>query len=157
MVVSKSTPLIFERSKKDRYAYSLPQKEIDNDAVNRLLDDKFIRKNKAEFPEVAELDLVRHYTELSNKNFGVDSGFYPLGSCTMKYNPKINEKVARIPGFAESHPLQEEDQVQGSLEIVHNLQEELKAITGMDEVTLQPAAGAHGEWTALMISRAYHQ
>ena len=157
MVVSKSTPLIFERSKKDRYAYSLPQKEIDNYAVNRLLDDKFIRKNKAEFPEVAELDLVRHYTELSNKNFGVDSGFYPLGSCTMKYNPKINEKVARIPGFAESHPLQEEDQVQGSLEIVHNLQEELKAITGMDEVTLQPAAGAHGEWTALMIFKAYHQ
>ncbi len=148
MVVSKSSPLIFERSKKDRYAYSLPQKEIDNGAVDKLLDDKFIRKNKAELPEVAELDLVRHYTELSNKNFGVDSGFYPLGSCTMKYNPKINEKIARIPGFAESHPLQDESQVQGSLEIIHSLQEELKEITGMDEVTLQPAAGAHGEWTA---------
>ena len=101
--------------------------------------------------------MVRHYTELSNKNFGVDSGFYPLGSCTMKYNPKINEKIARIPGFAESHPLQDESQIQGSLEIIHSLQEELKEITGMDEVTLQPAAGAHGEWTALMIFKAYHQ
>jgi glycine dehydrogenase subunit 2 len=156
MVVSKSTPLIFERSKKDRYAYTLPKKEIESNAVEQLLDDKFIRKNKAEFPEVSELDLVRHYTELSNKNFGVDSGFYPLGSCTMKYNPKINEKVARISGFAEAHPLQEESQVQGSLEIIYNLQEELKEITGMDEVTLQPAAGAHGEWTALMIFKAYH-
>lgn len=156
MLVNKSTPLIFERSKKDRYAYTLPKQEIHNNSVERLLDDKFIRKNKAEFPEVSELDLVRHYTELSNKNFGVDSGFYPLGSCTMKYNPKINEKVARISGFAEAHPLQEESQVQGSLEIIYNLQEELKEITGMDEVTLQPAAGAHGEWTALMIFKAYH-
>ncbi|MGI8142001.1 aminomethyl-transferring glycine dehydrogenase subunit GcvPB [Staphylococcus haemolyticus] len=156
MVVSKSSPLIFEKSREGRYAYSLPQSDIKTDSVESILDDKFIRKNKAEFPEVAELDLVRHYTELSNKNFGVDSGFYPLGSCTMKYNPKINEKVARIPGFAESHPLQEEEQVQGSLEIVYSLQEELKEITGMDEVTLQPAAGAHGEWTALMIFKAYH-
>lgn len=156
MVVSKSSPLIFERSREGRYAYSLPQSDIKTDSVESILDDKFIRKNKAEFPEVAELDLVRHYTELSNKNFGVDSGVYPLGSCTMKYNPKINEKVARIPGFAESHPLQEEEQVQGSLEIVYSLQEELKEITGMDEVTLQPAAGAHGEWTALMIFKAYH-
>ncbi|AUJ51251.1 glycine dehydrogenase (aminomethyl-transferring) [Staphylococcus hominis subsp. hominis] len=156
MVVSKSSSLIFERSREGRYAYSLPQSDIKTDSVERILDDKFIRKNKAEFPEVAELDLVRHYTELSNKNFGVDSGFYPLGSCTMKYNPKINEKVARISGFAESHPLQEEEQIQGSLEIIYSLQEELKEITGMDEVTLQPAAGAHGEWTALMIFKAYH-
>lgn len=156
MVVSKSSPLIFERSREGRYAYSLPQSDIKTDSVERILDDKFIRKNKAEFPEVAELDLVRHYTELSNKNFGVDSGFYPLGSCTMKYNPKINEKVARISGFAESHPLQEEEQIQGSLEIIYSLEEELKEITGMDEVTLQPAAGAHGEWTALMIFKAYH-
>ncbi|MGW9940413.1 glycine cleavage system P protein (glycine dehydrogenase) subunit 2 [Staphylococcus hominis] len=156
MVVSKSSPLIFERSREGRYAYSLPQSDIKTDSVESILDDKFIRKNKAEFPEVAELDLVRHYTELSNKNFGVDSGFYPLGSCTMKYNPKINEKVARISGFAESHPLQEEEQIQGSLEITYSLQEELKEITGMDEVTLQPAAGAHGEWTALMIFKAYH-
>lgn len=155
-MVSKSSPLIFERSRKGRFAYSLPQREIDNDVTNQLLDSKFIRKNKAEFPEVSELDLIRHYTELSNKNFGVDSGFYPLGSCTMKYNPKINEKVARIPGFTEAHPLQDEDQIQGALEIIYSLQEELKEITGMDEISLQPAAGAHGEWTALMIFKAYH-
>ncbi|WP_017464663.1 aminomethyl-transferring glycine dehydrogenase subunit GcvPB [Staphylococcus epidermidis] len=156
-MISKSSPLIFERSKKDRYAYSLPQNDIENISITSLLDDKYIRKHKAEFPEVSELDLVRHYTELSNKNFGVDTGFYPLGSCTMKYNPKINEKVARISGFNESHPLQEEEHVQGSLEIIYSLQEELKEITGMDEVTLQPAAGAHGEWTALMIFKAYHE
>lgn len=156
-MISKSSPLIFERSKKDRYAYSLPQNDIENISITSLLDDKYIRKHKAEFPEVSELDLVRHYTELSNKNFGVDTGFYPLGSCTMKYNPKINEKVARISGFSESHPLQEEEHVQGSLEIIYSLQEELKEITGMDEVTLQPAAGAHGEWTALMIFKAYHE
>ncbi|MCG2382157.1 aminomethyl-transferring glycine dehydrogenase subunit GcvPB [Staphylococcus epidermidis] len=156
-MISKSSPLIFERSKKDRYAYSLPQNDIENINITSLLDDKYIRKHKAEFPEVSELDLVRHYTELSNKNFGVDTGFYPLGSCTMKYNPKINEKVARISGFSESHPLQEEEHVQGSLEIIYSLQEELKEITGMDEVTLQPAAGAHGEWTALMIFKAYHE
>ncbi|WP_086427706.1 aminomethyl-transferring glycine dehydrogenase subunit GcvPB [Staphylococcus cornubiensis] len=155
-MVSKSSPLIFERSRKGRFAYSLPEREIDNNVANQLLDSKFIRKNKAEFPEVSELDLIRHYTELSNKNFGVDSGFYPLGSCTMKYNPKINEKVARIPGFTEAHPLQDEDQVQGALEIIYSLQEELKEITGMDEISLQPAAGAHGEWTALMIFKAYH-
>ena len=156
-MISKSSPLIFERSKKDRYAYSLPQNDIENISIASLLDDKYIRKHKSEFPEVSELDLVRHYTELSNKNFGVDTGFYPLGSCTMKYNPKINEKVARISGFSESHPLQEEEHVQGSLEIIYSLQEELKEITGMDEVTLQPAAGAHGEWTALMIFKAYHE
>lgn len=156
-MISKSSPLIFERSKKDRYAYSLPQNDIENISIASLLDDKYIRKHKVEFPEVSELDLVRHYTELSNKNFGVDTGFYPLGSCTMKYNPKINEKVARISGFSESHPLQEEEHVQGSLEIIYSLQEELKEITGMDEVTLQPAAGAHGEWTALMIFKAYHE
>ncbi|AKS67042.1 glycine dehydrogenase [Staphylococcus schleiferi] len=155
-MVSKSSPLIFERSKEGRFAYALPKKEINENVAEKLLDSKFIRKNKAEFPEVSELDLVRHYTELSHKNFGVDTGFYPLGSCTMKYNPKVNEKAARIPGFAESHPLQDVNQVQGSLEIIYNLQEELKEITGMDEISLQPAAGAHGEWTALMIFKAYH-
>ena len=155
-MVSKSSPLIFERSKEGRFAYSLPPKEINNGVAEKILDKKFIRKNKAEFPEVAELDLVRHYTELSNKNFGVDTGFYPLGSCTMKYNPKVNEKVARMGGFAEAHPLQDIDQIQGSLEIIYSLQEELKEITGMDEITLQPAAGAHGEWTALMVFKAFH-
>jgi glycine dehydrogenase subunit 2 len=100
---------------------------------------------------------MRHYTALSKRNHGVDSGFYPLGSCTMKYNPKINEDVARLEGFRHIHPLQDEETVQGSLELMYDLQEHLKEITGMDEVTLQPAAGAHGEWTGLMMIRAYHE
>ncbi|HJV32259.1 MAG TPA: aminomethyl-transferring glycine dehydrogenase subunit GcvPB, partial [Bacillales bacterium] len=99
----------------------------------------------------------RHYTALSNRNHGLDSGFYPLGSCTMKYNPKINENVARFNGFAHLHPLQDESTVQGALELLYDLQQHLKEITGMDEVTLQPAAGAHGEWTGLMLIRAFHE
>ena len=152
-----SSELIFERSREDRFAYSLPEKEVDNQNIKEILGDKFTRKQKAELPEVSELDLMRHYTELSNKNHGVDTGFYPLGSCTMKYNPKVNEKVARMSGFANAHPLQDESTVQGSLEIIYDLQEHLKEITGMDEVTLQPAAGAHGEWTALLMIKAYHE
>lgn len=152
-----SSPLIFERSKEDRFSYSLPELEVENKKVEDILDSKFIRKERAMLPEIAELDLMRHYTELSNKNHGVDSGFYPLGSCTMKYNPKINEKVARMAGFAAAHPLQDEKTIQGSLEVIYDLQEHLKEITGMDEVTLQPAAGAHGEWTALMMIRAFHE
>ncbi|MGG6842116.1 UNVERIFIED_CONTAM: aminomethyl-transferring glycine dehydrogenase subunit GcvPB [Mammaliicoccus sciuri] len=152
-----SSELIFERSRKDRFAYSLPEKDVETQDVQDLLGDKFTRKLKAELPEVSELDLMRHYTELSNKNHGVDTGFYPLGSCTMKYNPKINEKVARMSGFANAHPLQDVSTVQGSLEIIYDLQEHLKEITGMDEVTLQPAAGAHGEWTALLMIKAFHE
>ena len=105
---------------------------------------------------MAELDLVRHYTELSNKNFGVDSGFYPLGSCTMKYNPKSTKKLLVFLDLQNLIHYKREEQIQGSLEIIYSLQEELKEITGMDEVTLQPAAGAHGEWTTLMIFKAYH-
>ncbi|TDM04335.1 aminomethyl-transferring glycine dehydrogenase subunit GcvPB [Macrococcus carouselicus] len=152
-----ATPLIFERSKENRFAYSLPPLEVEGKKVEDILDSKFIRKEKAMLPEIAELDLMRHYTELSNKNHGVDTGFYPLGSCTMKYNPKINEKVARMAGFAQAHPLQDDKTIQGSLEVIYDLQEHLKEITGMDEVTLQPAAGAHGEWTALMMIRAFHE
>lgn len=151
-----SSPLIFERSVEDRIAYSLPELDVEKKDLSHLIDDKFIRRDKAELPEISELDLMRHYTELSNKNYGIDSGFYPLGSCTMKYNPKINEKVARIPGFQASHPLQGESSIQGSLEIVYDLQEHLKEITGMDEISLQSAAGAQGEWTALMMIKAFH-
>ena len=152
-----SSPLIFERSTEDRFAYSLPDLEVEKKDLSDIVDSKFIRQTKAELPEISELDLMRHYTELSNKNHGVDSGFYPLGSCTMKYNPKINEKVARMPGFAYSHPLQSDKTIQGSLEITYDMQEHLKEITGMDEITLQPAAGAQGEWTALMMIKAFHE
>ena len=113
MAKKGSSPLIFERSIENRYAYSLPKLEIEKQDLSNLLDDKFIRKEKAELPEISELDLIRHYTELSNKNWGIDTGFYPLGSCTMKYNPKINEQVARLTGFATSHPLQNEKAIQG--------------------------------------------
>lgn len=149
--------MIFERSTEDRFAYSLPDLEVEKNELSDIIDKKFIRQTKAELPEISELDLMRHYTELSNKNHGVDSGFYPLGSCTMKYNPKINEKVARMPGFANSHPEQNDKAIQGSLEIAYDMQEHLKEITGMDEITLQPAAGAQGEWTALMMIKAFHE
>jgi glycine dehydrogenase subunit 2 len=149
--------LIFEISRPGRVSYSLPKSDVDR--IN--LEDKFpkhlIRDEEAELPEVAELDLVRHYTALSNKNHGIDNGFYPLGSCTMKYNPKVNEVVARIPGFSRIHPYQPVETVQGALELLYNLQEELAVITGMDAVTLQPSAGAQGEWTGLMMVKAYHE
>ncbi len=150
-------PLIFEQTKPGRIGYSLPEMDIPEVLVTDLLPEEFIRTEEPKLPEVSELDIMRHYTALSRRNHGVDSGFYPLGSCTMKYNPKINESVARLNGFAHVHPLQETETVQGSLELMYDLQQSLKEITGMDEVTLQPAAGAHGEWTGLMMIRAYHE
>lgn len=149
--------LIFELTKEGRIGYSLPTLDVPEVDLSELLPTELIRTDAAELPEVSELDIMRHYTALSNRNHGVDSGFYPLGSCTMKYNPKINETVARFPGFANIHPLQDEKTVQGALALLFDLQEHLKEITGMDEVTLQPAAGAHGEWTGLMMIRAYHE
>jgi glycine dehydrogenase subunit 2 len=125
--------------------------------MDDLIPADYLRAVEPNLPEVSELDIMRHYTALSKRNHGVDSGFYPLGSCTMKYNPKINENVARIAGFAHIHPLQDESSVQGALELMYDLQEHLIEITGMDEVTLQPAAGAHGEWTGLMLIRAFHE
>ena len=150
-------PLIFEITKEGRVGYSLPELDIPEVDLASLLPDGLLREELAELPEVSELDIMRHYTALSKRNHGVDSGFYPLGSCTMKYNPKINESVARFPGFANIHPLQDEETVQGAMEFMYDLQEHLIEITGMDKVTLQPAAGAHGEWTALMMIRAFHE
>ena len=149
-------PLIFEITKPGRIGYSLPDLDIPEVDLSTLLPEGLLREELAELPEVSELDIMRHYTALSKRNHGVDSGFYPLGSCTMKYNPKINESVARFPGFANIHPLQDEDTVQGAMELMYDLQEHLIEITGMDDLTLQPAAGAHGEWTALMMIRAFH-
>ncbi|CEE02009.1 MULTISPECIES: aminomethyl-transferring glycine dehydrogenase subunit GcvPB [Bacillaceae] len=156
-MVKDNFPLIFEISKPGRIGYSLPEIDVPETDIDRLLPEDYIRTEEPELPEVSELDIIRHYTALSKRNHGVDSGFYPLGSCTMKYNPKINEDVARLPGFAHIHPLQDESSVQGALELMYDLMEHLKEITGMDEVTLQPAAGAHGEWTGLMLIRAYHE
>jgi len=156
-MVKDRFPLIFEISKPGRIGYSLPEIDVPETEIESLLPEEYIRTEEPELPEVSELDIIRHFTALSKRNYGVDSGFYPLGSCTMKYNPKINEDVARFPGFFHIHPLQDDRSVQGALELMYDLMEHLKEITGMDEVTLQPAAGAHGEWTGLMLIRAYHE
>lgn len=149
--------LIFELSRPGRVAYALPDCDVPQTDPSELIPASLLRSQPAELPEVYEVDVIRHYTELSRRNFGVDNGFYPLGSCTMKYNPKINEDVARFSGFAKIHPYQPEDSIQGALEMLYTLQNDLAALTGMDQVTLQPAAGAHGEWTGLMMIRAYHE
>lgn len=146
--------LIFELSKEGRQGFSLPQKSWNHHLEE--LPDMLKREKKAALPEVSELDVVRHYTNLSNMNFGVDTGFYPLGSCTMKYNPKINEEIAALPGFRNLHPLQPASTVQGVLQLYDELDRALSAITGMSKFTLNPFAGAHGELTGLMIMRQYH-
>ena len=147
--------LIFELSRPGRKGYELPADEYGKDAMSAL-PSELMRGGKAELPEVSELDVVRHYTNLSMKNFGVDTGFYPLGSCTMKYNPKINEEIAALPQFAQLHPLQDVSAVQGALELYYNLQKALANIAGLYEFTLNPYAGAHGELTGLMVMKQYH-
>lgn len=153
----KDFPVIFELSKEGRTGYSLPELDVPEADLSEGLEESYIRTSEPDLPEVSELQMMRHYTALSKRNHGVDSGFYPLGSCTMKYNPKINEDVARFEGFSHIHPYQDEDTVQGALELMYDLQTSLAEITGMAEVTLQPAAGAHGEWTGLMMIRAFHE
>ncbi|MFD2045987.1 aminomethyl-transferring glycine dehydrogenase subunit GcvPB [Ornithinibacillus salinisoli] len=156
-MANKDFPLIFERSKEGRTSYSLPELDVPDINLEEEFEESYIRKTAPDLPEVSELEVMRHYTGLSNRNFGVDSGFYPLGSCTMKYNPKINEDVARLEGFSHIHPYQDPRTVQGALEMMYDLQTSLREITGMHEVSLQPAAGAHGEWTGLMMIRAFHE
>lgn len=146
--------LIFELSKPGRCGYSLPANPWEKGTEE--IPAALRRSEEAKLPEVSELDVVRHYTNLSNMNFGVDTGFYPLGSCTMKYNPKINEEMAAMPGFKTLHPLQPDCTVQGALELYYNLNRSLSAITGMAEFTLNPFAGAQGELTGLMVIRQYH-
>lgn len=148
--------LIFERSKEGRQGYSLPNDEFADRDMEQDLPLE-MRREDLDLPEVFEIDVIRHYTNLSSKNFGVDNGFYPLGSCTMKYNPKINEKTARLGGFTNLHPFQPEETVQGALQLMYELQKDLEELTGMEKVTLQPAAGSQGELTGLMMIKAYHQ
>lgn len=147
--------LIFELSRPGRTGYDLPKNEFDTCAICGL-PENLRRQEAPELPEVAELEVVRHFTNLSNKNFGVDTGFYPLGSCTMKYNPKINEEIAAMPEFAGLHPMQNAETAQGALELYYNLQKALSNIAGLAEFTLNPYAGAHGELTGLMVMRQYH-
>ena len=148
-------PLLFELGKPGRKAIDLPACDVP--LAENLMPAKYLRTAKAALPEISQLELMRHYTQLSNRNFGVDTGFYPLGSCTMKYNPKVNEDVARYPGLALLHPLQSEDTVQGAMEVLFKMEESLAEIAGMAGVTLQPVAGAHGELTGLKLIRAYHR
>jgi len=146
-------PIIYELGAPGRCAVHLP--ELDVPASQ--LPAKTLLRNDLDLPEVSELDLVRHYTHLSSFNYGVDGGFYPLGSCTMKYNPKVNEDACRLPGFAATHPYQLEMSVQGNLQLMFELQEYLSALAGFEAVSLQPAAGAQGELTGILMIRAYHQ
>ncbi|NSW91834.1 MAG: aminomethyl-transferring glycine dehydrogenase subunit GcvPB [Firmicutes bacterium] len=153
----KEKALIFEVSRPGRIAYSLPACDVPQKEMGQLIPPEYLRERDFELPEVSEVDVVRHFVALSRLNYGVDTGFYPLGSCTMKYNPKINEDLATLKGFTSVHPYQSEDTVQGCLEIIYKTGEMLAEITGMEKVSLQPAAGAHGELTGLMIIKAYHK
>jgi glycine dehydrogenase subunit 2 len=147
--------LIKNYSSPGRKGYSLPPLEVEKSEFNKEISH-YLRE-EVELPEVSEVDVVRHYTALSELNYGVDSGIYPLGSCTMKYNPKRNERIARIAELSNIHPYQPEEQLQGSLEILYQLKLDLAEISAMDEITLQPASGAHGEFTSLMIAKKYFE
>src|SRR5262245_1550760 len=149
--------LAFELSSPGRIAYSLPEPDVDVAAARAKVPAAYLRKQSAELPELSELDVVRHYSRLSQMNYGVDTHFYPLGSCTMKYNPKINEDMARVAGFGRLHPLAPEAASQGALQLLHELAGMLAEIAGMDAVSLQPAAGAQGELAGVLMIRAYHE
>lgn len=149
-------PLIFEIGSPGRRGYSLPPLDVPRKEVSSVIPSSLLRKSPPALPEVSELDVVRHYVSLSKKNFSVDANFYPLGSCTMKYNPKVNEDVIKQPRYLCLHPYQKEETVQGLLGILYHLQELLCEIVGADAFCLQPAAGAQGEFTGLLIMHAYH-
>ena len=149
-------PLLFEISHPGSLGVELPECDVPMQALPSLLPPDALRRDLP-LPELSEPEVIRHYTHLSQHNYSIDSGFYPLGSCTMKYNPKINEEAARLPGMARVHPLQPEGTTQGTLEVLWEMQNILAEIAGMDAATLQPAAGAHGELLGLMLIKAYHE
>ncbi len=154
--VTQNESLIFERSQPGRKGYRLPALDVDETPLDDLIPAHLRRDDDLEgLPEVSEPDVVRHFTRISTWNYNIDLGMYPLGSCTMKYNSRLNERVARIHGFANLHPLASERDAQGALAVLHELQEELAEITGLPGVSLQPAAGAHGEMTGVMMIRAF--
>ncbi len=153
----EETITIFERSHEGRRAFTAPADEVPDVAVEDLLPAAARRTRPAELPEVSEPEIVRHFNGLSKKNFDLDTGFYPLGSCTMKHNPKLHERVAALPGHARLHPLQDPEYAQGALELMWNLQRALAEIAGLPHVSLQPSAGSHGELAGLLLTRAYHE
>ena len=153
---SQNEALIFERSQTGRVGYRLPKLDVEETAIDSIVPAELRRTDDLEgVPEVSEVDVIRHFTRISTWNYSIDLGMYPLGSCTMKYNSRLNEKVARIPGFAGLHPLAPEEESQGALELIYRLQEDLAEITGLPGVSLQPAAGAQGEMTGVMLIRAF--
>jgi glycine dehydrogenase subunit 2 len=153
---SQNEALLFEKSSPGKYAYKLPTLDVPDVDAAKLLG-MARREIAAELPELSEVEIIRHFTRLSTWNYAIDLGMYPLGSCTMKYNPRVNEFVARIEGLAEAHPYRPDSLAQGILEVIDNLQRCLLEITGMDAITLQPAAGAHGEFTGILLVRAWHE
>ena len=154
--LSHNEALIFERSHPGRAGFMLPPLDVDEIALDEIIPAQFQREDDlAGLPEVSEVDVIRHFTRISTWNYSIDLGLYPLGSCTMKYNSRLNEKVARIAGFANLHPLAAEGEAQGALEVIYELQQHLTEITGLPGISLQPAAGAHGEMTGIMIIRAF--
>lgn len=153
---TKSVPQpqsIFEKCSPGRIGCNLPVTDVPEVDLKSAVGQT---RDSVNWPEIGELDMLRHFTNLSHINYGIETGFYPLGSCTMKYNPKINERTAGLTGFTHIHPMQPGSQVQGALEVIYSVQEILKAVTGFDEITMQPVAGAHGEMTCLMLIKAYH-
>lgn len=153
---TQNEPLIFERSQTGRVGYKLPKLDVEETSLDEILPAELRRTDDLEgVPEVSEVDVVRHFTRMSTWNYSIDLGMYPLGSCTMKYNSRLNEKVARIAGFANLHPLAPESEAQGALRLMYELQEDLAEITGLPGITLQPAAGAHGEMTGVMLIRTF--
>jgi len=154
--INPNEALIFERSQTGRVGYRLPALDVDEQPLSTIVPQQFLRDDGLEgLPEVSEVDVIRHFVRMSTWNYSIDQGMYPLGSCTMKYNSRLNEKVARIAGFANLHPLTEAENAQGALTVIYELQKELAEITGLPAISLQPAAGAHGEMTGVMIIRAY--
>jgi len=147
-------PLIFEQGGEGRQGYSLPRWDVEEVEAENVIPSQFLRKELQGFPQLSEVDVVRHFTRLSQWNYGVDSGLYPLGSCTMKYNPRVNEEIARLKGFALLHPYTPEDLCQEVLRLMYEFEGFLAEVTGMDRVTLQPAAGAHGELTGIKMVKA---
>ena len=148
--------LIFEKHSLNEASW-LPKLGLAEKDILKTIPQHLLRKKDAEFPSLSELDVVRHFTNLSRKNFSIDTNFYPLGSCTMKYNPKVLDSIAASTSFSQIHPYQAEEDIQGALKILYEMQAFLSAITGMDEFTLQPAAGAHGEFCGLLMTGAYHR
>ncbi len=152
----EATPLLFESGAPGRKGFAFPPCDVPETSIHEAIPPEFLREEPAPLPELSELEVIRHYVRLSRKNYAVDVGIYPLGSCTMKYNPKVNEEAADLPGFKRLHPYQPEETVQGALELMYHLERFLCEIAGLDRASLQPSAGAHGELLGLMLIKAYH-